>query len=96
MSEQFPRVQRRIPPPFARPSVNLGQEPGVRRDWRNVPVAAIRAGDLIPGIGLVTLVKTAFNVEAQMPYTVTIEGGEDKVHTFAGNDMVYAFTVISE
>lgn len=96
MSDQFPRVQRRIPPPFARPSVNLGQEPGVRRDWRNIPVASLSMGDTVPGIGLVTLIQRLFDVESKTPWTITVEGGDGKSVTFAGNEMVFAFTSVPE
>ena len=57
------RVQRAIPAPFTRPSIDL--TPGAaspRRDWRTVPVTRIAVGDVVPGVGLVTAITEEIHV----------------------------------
>lgn len=40
---------------FSRPSITLSEK---KRDWRDTPAGTLKAGDIVSGMGLVTLVET--------------------------------------
>jgi len=50
-----PRIRRKIPSPFKRPSADLGW-PEVRREWQDVPSELIEEGDIVAGAGIVSRV----------------------------------------
>lgn len=89
------RIQRRLPTPFARARIDLGGEAPKHRDWRQVPVVDLQPGDTVPGIGLVSRVVRNFDIDADMPWIVVVEGGDENVKSYPGNDIVYAFTADS-
>ncbi len=61
----FPRVQRAMPKPFARPAINLGPGDALegKRDWRMIPVTHVRAGDIVADVGLITDVGFTWSME---------------------------------
>lgn len=102
------RVQRKIPKPFARPSITIGGcEPTERREWANVPAHQLRAGDIVPGIGRLFEVtegvtSPAYNsglpwreVADLVSWTVTVKGGVANTRTYQGGEAVWAFTAAS-
>lgn len=100
------QVRRKIPKPFARPSITIGAgiPPADRREWAEVPAGDIRVGDIIPGIGRVFAVNNVLEVPragsglapeeiaGRVKWTATISGGADNTRTYHGSDIVWAFT----
>jgi len=82
-----PRVQRKMPAPFTRPSLTVGDTP-VKRAWRDIPAEELSIGDTVPGIGTIDEVHRA----QQAPFTVTVRGGDDNFRAFNHTDRVFAFT----
>ncbi len=82
-----PRVQRKMPSPFQRPSIAVG-EPDVRREWRDIPAAELAVGDTVPGVGIIRTVTH----QDRSPFTVTVNGGDGNHRAFAHTDRVFAFT----
>jgi hypothetical protein len=50
---------RRLPKPFARPSIDLSVP---NRSWRTAPVAVLTDGDIVPDHGRVVRVSVSANV----------------------------------
>lgn len=95
VSPKFPqgRVQRKFPDPFRRPSIDLGGGPAPKhRDWQTVRVTDIKAGDIIPGLGLVTHTEETLVLGDEVPWSVVVYGGDSNVKVYSGHDTVYAFT----
>jgi hypothetical protein len=82
-----PRVQRKMPAPFTRPSLTVGDTP-VKRDWRDIPAEDLSIGDTVPGIGTITMVHR----QDRAPFTVSVEGGNANHRVFRHTDRVFAFT----
>jgi len=70
------------PAPFQRPSVSLGTSE--KRDWREISVYSLLAGDTVAGRGLVTLV-----TDHPEGIFVSFKSGNG-VH-YSEGDTVYAF-----
>ena len=90
-----PRVQQKRPNPYQRPSLNVGGST-VSREWRTVQAHTLKAGDTVPGIGVVT--STQEKVQASLRaaagadgWTVVVEGGHGNRRSFTGYDLVLAF-----
>jgi hypothetical protein len=88
------RVQKKIPTPFARPSISIGGAgPVEKREWRAVLACKLAEGDIVPGVGVLDTVDeqvtTADDIEIR--WTVTVTGGDDNRRSFDGNDQVWAF-----
>jgi hypothetical protein len=102
------RVVRKVPAPFQRPSINIGGTPQVRREWRNVPAHALKAGDTIPGVGTLYRVqetlttppagsdRTPDTIADQITWTVTVEGGLRHTRIYQGSETVWAFSSETE
>jgi hypothetical protein len=86
-----------MPRPFQRPSVHVAGAPAasLRREWREIPVTDVRAGDVVPGIGLVESVSedVSENVSGRT-WTVTLVGGDGNLMVLPGEHTVNAFTVV--
>lgn len=99
------KVQRKVPKPFARPSISIGGvAPAERREWTIVPAQNIRVGDIVPGIGRVFAVNeqldapryksglTAEQIVDKVAWTVTVSGGVNNVRVFQGGEEVWCYT----
>lgn len=51
-----PKVQKTLPAPFQRPSINAGGTP-VKRSWQQTKVADLTEGDIVADFGLVEQVQ---------------------------------------
>lgn len=101
------KTQRKVPKPFARPSIQIGAgiPPSERREWTIVPSQDIRVGDIVPGIGRVFSVNeqldapryksglTAEQIVEKVAWTVTVSGGAQNVRVFQGGEEVWCYTV---
>jgi hypothetical protein len=99
-------IRRKIPAPFARPSISVG-ESGPRRVWQNVPADKLKAGDVVPGVGCIVKVDEFYHMPtaeearaiplAQLPehhqWTVTVTGIEGAIRTYQGGEPVFAFAL---
>lgn len=96
-------IRRKIPAPFARPSISVG-ESGPRRVWQNVPSDKLTAGDVVPGVGCIARVDEFFYVPPASEYslegvaemttwTVTVTGIEGAIRTYQGGEPVFAFAL---
>lgn len=84
-------MQFDIPTPFSRPSIDLSKS---KRVWRELEPGAVRAGDIISGLGLVKSI--LINRLDENAYSVCIRAGEDNestylVHQGVWDRLVYAF-----
>jgi hypothetical protein len=85
------RVGKKMPKPFARPSITIGAGTRERREWVTCKIIDIRPGDILPGVGLVSTVSEKLDTEAKS-WTVTVTGGLDQTRVYQGNETVWAFT----
>lgn len=87
------QVRRKIPKPFARPSISVGAagSPAVeRRYWQIVNVVDLKVGDIVPGIGRVFELIEKFDSDDRS-WTMTVKGGLDNIRVYGGNETVWAF-----
>jgi hypothetical protein len=97
------RVVRKVPKPFARPSITIGTPPTERREWRTVRAYEIREGDVIPGLGMVTRAEEINSspkagsgldpevIADSVVWQVYVWAGEDNMATYQGNTEVWCF-----
>lgn len=54
-----PRVQKKMPKPFARPSISVGGSgpKAVKRDWKQTPVHKVAVGDTVADVGEVDTIE---------------------------------------
>lgn len=100
------KTQRKVPRPFARPSISIGAgiPQSERREWAIVPAQQIRVGDIVPGIGRVFSVSeqldaprfksglTAEQIVEKVAWTVTVSGGANNIKVFQGGEEVWCYT----
>ncbi len=85
------RVQKAMPAPFRRPSINLGA-PLEKRVWRNTLACDLAIGDTVPGVGRVYKVdETTYLPEGR--WVIQVEGGLGNRREFSGEEQVLAFVV---
>lgn len=95
-----PRVQRKMPAPFQRPSISIGTPREARREWRSVLACDIKVGDIVPGLGRIYDVHERVDrfrlavpgSPEQVRWFVVLSGGVSNVRTYQGNETVWAFT----
>lgn len=99
------KTQRKMPAPFSRTSINLGGDPQTKRSWGHVLAVKLKAGDVVPGVGVLTdVVEGDVTVisdhcsechhedDPTVIWTVTVTGGDGNTKTFKGEEQVWAFT----
>ncbi len=87
-----PQVRRKMPDPFQRPVIDLDGGRAVKRSWRTVLACDLKAGDTVPGIGLITsVVESVVKTGERYEWPVTVEGGVGIRRVFKGSDQVLAF-----
>lgn len=98
-SPRAPQVRKKMPAPFARPSITIGGSPIERKSWKTVQSQDIKVGDIVPGVGRVYEVNEVVDRSVmltsnppQFPWTVTVKGGLGNVKTYQGGELVWAFT----
>ncbi len=84
------RIQRKMPDPYTRPSISVGTPPEQRRQWRHVLACDLRAGDTVPGVGVVGPVHEDHTGGPQ-GWNVRVEGGDGKTVVFSATASVFAF-----
>lgn len=88
---KHPRVQRKLPAPFQRPSIAVGGgHAAIIREWRHVLACEIKQGDIVPGIGCVDTVEETVSASGG-EWTVTLIGGADNRRVYPGFEQVFAF-----
>lgn len=100
------RVQKHMPKPFARPSIDLGGgSTSVKREWKWVPATDIMPGDTVPGLGIVTHVDERIETPAEGEQFVDVQAAADAIswkvdvrndmvgtiRTFEGEERVWVF-----
>lgn len=99
-----PQIRKKIPAPFARPSISVGSS-GPRREWRTVEAHQLKAGDIVPSVGRLASVHeeyympTAEEARAMEPlavldhykWDVTVRGVEGNTRVYQGHEPVFAF-----
>lgn len=85
-----PRIQKRLPAPFQRPSISVGGTT-VKRSWKLTPVTDISPGDMVANFGKVDRKQQWFQRD---PYEwsvnlINVVGDEKR---FGGHETVFAFT----
>ncbi len=94
-------IRRKIPAPFARPSISIGDS-GPRREWRRVAADELKIGDIVPSVGRLVQVHEEVYVPSASEYTlegiaeltswtVTVIGVEGTVRVYQGHEVVFAF-----
>lgn len=100
------RVGKKMPKPFARPSITIGASipSSERREWTEVPAGDIRVGDIVPGLGRIFSVSTTVDaprhgsslspaeIADRVVWSVTLAGGVNNTRTYHGSDTIWAFT----
>lgn len=84
------RVQRKMPAPFARPSISIGVPPHQQREWRHVLACDLGEGDTVPGLGLLGVIRETHSGGAD-GWSVHLEGAEGRAATFSATASVFAF-----
>lgn len=93
-----PKVQRKIPDPYTRPALSIGGTSGARRQWRQIPVTAVRAGDTVAGVGLVTdtqeklVTPNRVLADPDVTWTITLTNIEGVGRVYGGHETVLCFT----
>lgn len=96
------RIQKAIPKPYQRPSINAGH-PVEKRAWRNTLACDLAIGDIVPGVGRVHLIVEGVPHYTRLhgltdavrtsEWTITVTGGVDNVRSFKGEELVLAFVI---
>jgi hypothetical protein len=77
---KHPEVRRKMPAPFTRSRVDLDGGRRAKREWQDVNISDIKAGDTVAGFGTVDAVSEFVNVETEYyeePGCGCCHGGED-------------------
>ena len=85
-----PQIRKAKPQAFQRPRIDMDAG-RVKRDWRRVQACNLGIGDTIPGLGVITHIDMSFVAEREVPWAVTVYGGEDNCRTFPGTEEVLVF-----
>lgn len=87
-----PRVQRKLPAPFQRPSIAISAPGTVKRAWRTVLVTDLAAGDTIPEVGVLDTVDQHVAVDGTaVRWSVTVTSTAGITRTYPGETQVLAF-----
>ncbi len=86
-------VRRKMPAPFARPSITISADASApRRTWRHILAADLVIGDTVPGIGVIhDIVDVTRGEDGGFDWQVTIHGGDDNVRTIRATEIVMAY-----
>ncbi len=85
---KHPKVQRKLPAPFQRPSINAGGAP-VKRVWQQVKVLDLTEGDTVAGFGVIAEISEIRTFDRAYYVVLTNVAGESWRYTVA--DVVFAF-----
>lgn len=92
-----PNVRKKVPNPYQRPSISVGGTQ-VKRQWAEVRVHDLAAGDVVPGVGLIADVREDITVpdhlddKTPIVWKVTITNAFGKTFTYPGEHTVMAYT----
>ncbi len=89
-----PRVQRKMPAPFTRPSITIGGDPAApKRAWRRILACNVEPGDTVAGFGRVDHVDDTIAGVGQWN-TMLRRDEDDQVTStvYSATDVVFAFT----
>ena len=85
-----PKVRKGQPAPFSRPRIDLDAG-RIKRDWQRIAVCNVAEGDIVPDVGRVETIVSAFSVDADEPYTITLFGAGGVTKTFPGTAEILVF-----
>lgn len=76
---QHPQVRKKLPNPFARPSITVGGETAkqVKRTWQDLSVTEIKKDDTVAGFGTVAAAVESIEIDQVYEDGGWDEGGED-------------------
>lgn len=90
-----PRIRKKIPKPFARPSITIGAGAAIKREWRETPIKLVRRGDTVASCGEVDTIEyteTSWLAEDDAAHMIVITNVLGGRFTFNASQSVLAFT----
>ncbi len=85
-----PKVRKKLPDAFARPRIDLDAG-RIKREWKRIPVCNIVEGDIVPEVGRVEEIVSAFSADGDEPYVITLCGAGGIAKRFPGTAEILVF-----
>lgn len=88
---KHPKIQKKIPAPYSRPSISVGEAKRAKRGWKQTPVTELVKDDIVADFGRVETVEE-FVVRDPYAWNVKLTNAFGATKTFPGHDTVLAFS----